>query len=124
MDVFLNSFFIHIVYLVIKLFSIGMWSFTQVDLRTSAIWLFPLGICLIIIVVILRWFTAIRKWLLALVIIVSLVSWTAILIIRVDQINDDVSQLSSEIHDSSIDEKKLLSKQLKEEVSFLKTDLP
>lgn len=89
-DIFIGSFFIHIIYLVVKLFSIGMWSFHQVDLQIDAIWLIPLGICLLIIIILLRWYTALRKWVLALCILVSLVAWGAILIIRIYQVNQDI----------------------------------
>ncbi len=97
-DVFVGNFFIHVIYLVTKLFSIGLWSYSQLEQSNSVIWLLPLCICLLIILVHLRWFTALRKWVLALCIIVSTAAWTAVLFIRCRQIGAHISRLQALNH--------------------------
>lgn len=117
MDVFVGNFFIHVIYLVTKLFSIGIWSYSQLEQSNSVIWLLPLCICLLIIMVHLRWFTALRKWMLALCIIVSTIAWTAVLFIRCKQISNHIARLQAQNHHLNEKEKAQLKTTIDDELN-------
>lgn len=113
----MGNFFIHVIYLVTKLFSIGIWSYSQLEQSNSVIWLLPLCICLLIIMVHLRWFTALRKWVLALCIIVSTIAWATVLFIRCKQISIHISKLQALNHDLNEKEKAQLKKTIDDELN-------
>lgn len=89
-NTFIHNFWLHIIYSVIKIGSIGAWTYAQADLNQPAIWFVPIGIAMFITLLLLEWFESSRKYFLALLIVVAAFSWVLILSIRCNQINESI----------------------------------
>ena len=91
-NTFVHNFWVHVIYTVMKIASIGMWTYAQADLPFQALWFVPIGVAVLISLLLLEWHTAARKVFLVLLIIASSLAWILIVTLRSEQNNFDIEQ--------------------------------
>lgn len=98
-NTFVHNFWVHVIYTVVKITSIGMWTYAQSDLPFQAFWFVPIGIAVLISLLLLEWHTSARKVFLILLIIASSLAWILIVTIRSDQNSFDIETWTELSHD-------------------------
>ncbi|KAJ6220375.1 hypothetical protein RDWZM_006187 [Blomia tropicalis] len=104
-DIFISSIWVHLSYSILKLISVGTWTYAQADLGIIQFWFAPISLGILITVIAMEWFEYWRKWGLLVVIVFSEVAWAAILSIRLYQINQELEGMNSEGVDNFDQEK-------------------
>lgn len=98
-NTFVHNFWVHVIYTVVKITSVGLWTYAQADLPFQAFWFVPIGIAVLISLLLLEWHTSARKVFLVLLIVASSLAWILIVTIRSDQNKDDIEKWTERSHD-------------------------
>lgn len=96
-NVFFGSYAAHVVYLAMKILSVGLWTYTQTAVGESALWIIPIGLAILVAVVLLEWFAQLRKCALVALILVGSVAWIAVVTLRLQQISHEIADAEEEM---------------------------
>lgn len=91
-NVFVGGYAIHVTYLVVKMISVGMWAYTQTVLGNAVLWIIPIGIAMIITILLIEWYTHLRRCALITLVVIACLAWIGIVIMRMYQISHEINQ--------------------------------
>ena len=100
-NLFLDNHCLHLVYALLKLISVGLWTLAQADLRITPLWFIPIGIAIVITMILQEWFEEFRKWALVLLSVISTLAWSIILLVRCIQTSYHLEQAEKHIESNS-----------------------
>ena len=117
-NIFVGSYHVHVIYLAMKMLSVGMWAYTQTAIGHVALWIIPIGLTMIVAVILLEWFSNLRRYALIFLIVVGSCAWIGIVVMRSLQISTEIEQTKAAMVEADKEHQARFETLINEQVCF------